>query len=323
MVKSRAELFAEINVTPPAKDSDNESVEGKEDMPERETKVVGNIPLPTTASTPATKENLHPTIPSTPNASNNLPGRVNTISEDLAPLTTTPNFSNTLCGVQNIALGGITNASQDLIVPLTSDVSNCTLLDLDSIVSEDLAPLTTTPSIAPGGITNASEDLIVPSTPNASNCTLSDLDSIVPDPLLYPSSSNNPFPFKQDRSDPRIDEIMNNQKMIMSSLNSLTGHVKQLIQQQHTNIPLCHNEIVGDGGQVVATVGTSYQESEEDNDILPSTVPENSATDMPLSQPPPSSDLVSNDKLAAIKLKALAQQLSPVFCSEIYSLWTK
>jgi chromatin remodeling complex protein RSC6 len=39
MVKSRAELFAEINVTPPAKDSDNESVEGKEDTPERETKV--------------------------------------------------------------------------------------------------------------------------------------------------------------------------------------------------------------------------------------------------------------------------------------------
>ncbi|CAB4005633.1 Hypothetical predicted protein [Paramuricea clavata] len=194
MVKSRAELFAEINVTPPAKDSDNESVEGKEDTPERETKVgekeeqlqaekppkkkrktkkkddankenrpavkdklatvigvgkaprlplspVGNIPLPTTASTPAMEENLHPTIPSTPNASNNLPGRVNTISEDLAPLTTTPNFSNTLCGVQNIAHGGITNTSQDMIVPSTPDVSNCTLLDLDSIVSEDLAPL--------------------------------------------------------------------------------------------------------------------------------------------------------------------------------------
>ncbi|CAB3994821.1 Hypothetical predicted protein [Paramuricea clavata] len=87
-------------------------------------------------------------------------------------------------------------------------------------------------------------------------------------------------------------------------LNSLTGLVKQLIQQQHTNILLRRNEIVGDGGQVVATVGTSYQESEEDNNILPSTVPENSATDMPLSQPPPSSDLVSNDELAAIKLKS-------------------
>ena len=89
----------------------------------------------------------------------------------------------------------------------------------------------------------------------------------------------------------------------MSSLNSLTELVKQLIQQQHTTIPLRRNEIVGDGGQVVATVGT-YQESEEDNNILPSIVREISATDMPLSQPPPSSDLVSNDELAAIKLKS-------------------
>jgi hypothetical protein len=84
---------------------------------------------------------------------------------------------------------------------------------------------------------------------------------------------------------------MNNQKMIMSSLNSLTELVKQLIQQQHTTIPLRRNEIVGDGGQVVATVGT-YQESEEDNNILPSIVREISATDMPLSQPPPSYSMI-------------------------------
>ena len=38
MEKSRAELFAEINVIPPTKDSDNESVEGNEDSPEGETK---------------------------------------------------------------------------------------------------------------------------------------------------------------------------------------------------------------------------------------------------------------------------------------------
>jgi hypothetical protein len=74
---------------------------------------------------------------------------------------------------------------------------------------------------------------------------------------------------------------MNNQKIIMSSLNLLTGLVKQLIQQQHTSIPLSCNDIVGDSGQVVANVGTSYPVSEEDNNILPSTVREISATDMP------------------------------------------
>ncbi len=66
------------------------------------------------------------------------------------------------------------------------------------------------------------------------------------------SRNNNPAPFTQDGSDPRIDEIITNQKMIMSSLNSLTGLMKQLIQQQHTSIPLCSDKVVGDSVQVVS-----------------------------------------------------------------------
>ena len=175
----------------------------------------------------------------------------------------------------------------------------------------------------PEEIANVSEDLMVPSTPNASNCSLSELFSIVPggtpltanqhtyqnlevpqflsstfsDPLLYPSS-NNPVPFKQDKSDHRIDQILKNQKMIMSSLNSLTGLVKELIQQQHTSIPPSSNEVV----QVVSNVGASSSVSEDD--ISPSADCEVSATEVPSSQLSPSSDIVGKDELAAIKLKS-------------------
>jgi hypothetical protein len=229
-------------------------------------------------------ENLHPPLPSTPNVSKNLPGQPNIVTEDLAPVTSTLSWRHTLCDLQNIALGGITNVSEDQIEPLTPNVSNCPLVDLDSIV--------------PGG------------TPLATNQrTYRNLDvpqflsSTFSDPLLYPSS-NNPAPFTQDGSDPRIDEIITNQKIIMSSLNSLTGLVKQLIQQQHTSIPLCSDKVVGDSVQVVSNVGTSCSVSGDDCNILPSTDREIFATDEPVSQPSLSSDLVDKDELAAIKLKS-------------------
>ncbi len=116
------------------------------------------------------------------------------------------------------------------------------------------------------------------------------------------SRNNNPAPFTQDGSDPRIDEIITNQKIIMSSLNSLTGLVKQLIQQQHTSIPLCSDKVVGDSVQVVSNVGTSCSVSGDDCNILPSTDHKIFATDEPLSQPSLSSDLVDKDELAAVVL---------------------
>ena len=95
-----------------------------------------------------------------------------------------------------------------------------------------------------------------------------------------------------------LTKFLKNQKMIMSSLNSLTGLVKQLIQQQHTSIPASSNEVV----QVVSNVGASSSVSEDD--ISPSADCEVSATEVPSSQLSPSSDIVGKDELAAIKLKS-------------------
>ena len=91
----------------------------------------------------------------------------------------------------------------------------------------------------------------------------------------------------------KSDANKENRPAAKDKLVSIFLLVKQLIQQQDMN-----------GVQVVANVGTLYSVLEEDHNIVPSTVREISATKIPLSQPPPSSDLVSNDELAAIKLKS-------------------
>ena len=116
----------------------------------------------------------------------------------------------------------------------------------------------------------------------------------MPDPILCPSSAN--------LSDPRIDEIVKNQKIIISNLNLLTGLVKQLIQQQHVSVSPSNNA-GGDIFQTETKVSTSDSVSEDDCHILPSADREISSTDT-AAQPPPVSELVSNDELAAIKLKS-------------------
>ena len=202
-----------------------------------------------------------------------------------------PSASTTPCGPQNITLDGIMDVGKHLSPPLTPTVHSCTQSNLDSII--------------PG-----SQFL-------AMNPTYHNLD--VPqflsfsDPILCPLSAN--------LSDPGIDEIVKNQKIIISNLNSFTGLVKQLIQQQHISVSPSNNA-VGDIVQTAAKVSTSNSVSKDDCHILPSADRETSSTNI-AAQPPPASELVSNDKLAAINLKALAQRLLLVLYLECCSLWTK
>ena len=208
-----------------------------------------------------------------PNLSNNLSREESILSEDLPPLTSTPSVRTTPCGLQNIALDGITNISEELLPPSTPIVNSSTQSNLDSIV--------------PGG------NSLAMNNPTYHNLDVPQFLSFS-DPILCPSSAN--------PSDPRIEEILKNQKIIIGNLNSLTGLVKQLIKQQHISVPTS-NDAVGDFVQTTTKVGTSNSVSEDDCRILPSADPEISSTDI-AAHTPPASELVSNDELAAIKLKS-------------------
>ena len=92
-----------------------------------------SIPLPSIAHTPthAHENNLPTPFATTPNLSNNLSCAESILSEDLLPLTLTPSVRTTPCGLQNIAMDGITEVSEELLTPL---VNSSTQTNLDSII---------------------------------------------------------------------------------------------------------------------------------------------------------------------------------------------
>ena len=154
-------------------------------------------------------------------------GTVNSLTED-QPLPSTPNDGLLAGAVDTGWYSGEDFTDEDLPFPSTpvsrqvrSSALETPIFDL----SNKSMPMLSTPRA-----TNADSH-------RAGLLNLDDharLSSTFSDPLLFPSISLDSFLLKQNLGDPRIDEILSNQKKIVESLNSLHGLVQQLIHRPHT-----------------------------------------------------------------------------------------
>jgi hypothetical protein len=208
--------------------------------------------------------------------------------------------------------GGRANSLIDLPLPTTpTHANNALLADTVDIVpgthdltDEDLPfPSTPVAKVArypEGTPVSATNNLPLLSTPRTTNdshhapINLDDpklLSASLSDSLLFPASASfnlDSLLSKQNLGDPRIDEILSNQRKIVSSLNSLHGLVKHIIQQQpHTGGFSVSEDVIHVVDLPVMHINNPITETVASTVAQPSTVaqssPAGTVTDQPFS----------------------------------------
>jgi hypothetical protein len=162
---------------------------------------------------------------------------------------------------------------------------------------------------------SATNNLLLLSTPRTTNdshhapINLDDpmlLSASLSDSLLFPASASfnlDSLLSKQNLGDPRIDEILSNQRKIVSSLNSLHGLVKHIIQQQpHTGGFSVSEDVIHVVDLPVMHINNPITET------VASTIAPTVAQPSTIAQPSPAGTVTdqpfSNEELSLVKLKS-------------------